>query len=388
MFQQNIIAKSFVFILVSFLIASCTPKQDKQHTDSNQDEEMNHSYAYGIRVDSLNLHHYEIKKGDCISSILMNLGFTGSDPDRIAQTITPLYPPSKLQIGNRYATISSPDSTSAVQYLVFERSKTDFVVVDMCTDSIKVHESTKPITLQRKYVEGTINSSLWNTIIESGSSPMLALKLSDLYAWQIDFFDTKQGDSFRLIYDEAWVDDTTFLEIASIEGAMFNHQGRKFTAVPFEQDSTREYFDEEGNSLRKEFLKAPLDFFRISSKFSNARYHPVLKRYRAHHGVDYAAPTGTPVKTVGDGVVVAKGLEDCYHSLFYDCVQLTSGPLLPAQNLVPRCYAHMFRGCTSLSSAPVLPATNLADSCYTYMFRGCTSLSVAPSLPATTLQNS
>ena len=309
MFQQNIIAKSFVFILVSFLIASCTPKQDKQHTDSNQDEEMNHSYAYGIRVDSLNLHHYEIKKGDCISSILMNLGFTGSDPDRIAQTITPLYPPSKLQIGNRYATISSPDSTSAVQYLVFERSKTDFVVVDMCTDSIKVHESTKPITLQRKYVEGTINSSLWNTIIESGSSPMLALKLSDLYAWQIDFFDTKQGDSFRLIYDEAWVDDTTFLEIASIEGALFNHQGRKFIAVPFEQDSTREYFDEEGNSLRKEFLKAPLDFFRISSKFSNARYHPVLKRYRAHHGVDYAAPTGTPVKTVGDGVVVAKGYQ-------------------------------------------------------------------------------
>jgi murein DD-endopeptidase MepM/ murein hydrolase activator NlpD len=138
---------------------------------------------------------------------------------------------------------------------------------------------------------------------------MLALKLSDLYAWQIDFFDTKQGDSFRLIYDEAWVDDTTFLEIASIEGALFNHQGRKFIAVPFEQDSAREYFDEEGNSLRKEFLKAPLDFFRISSKFSNARYHPVLKRYRAHHGVDYAAPTGTPVKTVGDGVVVAKGYQ-------------------------------------------------------------------------------
>ena len=309
MFQQNIIAKSFVFILVSFLIASCTPKQDKELANTNLEEEVNSLYAYGICVDSLSLNHYEIKKGDCISSILMNLGFTGSDPDRIAQTITPLYPPSKLQIGNRYATISSPDSTSAVQYLVFERSKTDFVVVDMCTDSIKVHESTKPITLQRKYVEGTINSSLWNTIIESGSSPMLALKLSDLYAWQIDFFDTKQGDSFRLIYDEAWVDDTTFLEIASIEGAMFNHQGKKFVAIPFEQDSTREYFDEEGNSLRKEFLKAPLDFFRISSKFSNARYHPVLKRYRAHHGVDYAAPTGTPVKTVGDGVVVAKGYQ-------------------------------------------------------------------------------
>ena len=184
------------------------------------------------------------------------------------------------------------------------------MVVDFCSsDSLKVHESTKPQTLQRRYVEGTITSSLWNSIIESGSSPMLALKVSDLYAWQVDFFDIKQGDSFRLIYDEAWIDDTTFLEIASIEGAQFNHQGRDYIAVPFQQDSTREYFDEEGNSLRKQFLKAPLDFFRISSKFSNSRYHPVLKRYRAHHGVDYAAPKGTPVKTIGDGVVIAKGYQ-------------------------------------------------------------------------------
>src|SRR5690606_10038192 len=143
---------------------------------------------------------------------------------------------------------------SAIQYLVFEKSKTDYLVVNLCTDSLKVHESTKPVTLQRKYVEGTINSSLWNAIIEAGSSPMLALKLSDLYAWQVDFFGIKQGDSFRLIYDEAWIDDTTFLDIASIEGAVFNHHDKKYVAVPFQQDSTREYFDEEGNSLRKQFL--------------------------------------------------------------------------------------------------------------------------------------
>jgi murein DD-endopeptidase MepM/ murein hydrolase activator NlpD len=239
----------------------------------------------------------------------MDLGFAGSDAEQITETISPLYPPSKLQIGNAYATIGTPDSTSAIQYLVFEKSKTDYVVVDICSNSPKAYESSKPQTLQRKYVEGTITSSLWNSIIESGSSPMLALKVSDLYAWQVDFFSIKQGDSFRLIYDEAWIDDTTFLEIASIEGAQFIHHGREYIAVPFQQDSTREYFDEAGNSLRKEFLKAPLDFFRISSKFSNSRFHPVLKRYRAHHGVDYAAPTGTPVKTVGDGIVIAKGYQ-------------------------------------------------------------------------------
>lgn len=295
-------------MLIVFFATSCLSKQDKAYTDTAHQEEES-LYAYGICVDSLNMNYYKIKNGDYLSSILMNLGFTGSDVELITETISPLYPPSKLQIGNTYAAICTPDTTSAIQYLVFEKSKSDYVVVDLSSDSLKVYESTKPIDLKRKYAEGTITSSLWNSIIESGASPMLALKLSDLYAWQVDFFGIKEGDSFRLIYDEAWIDDTTFLDIASIEVAQFFHHDREYVAIPFMQDSIREYFDEEGNSLRKQFLKAPLDFFRISSRFSNSRFHPVLKRYRAHHGVDYAAPTGTPVKTVGDGVVIAKGYQ-------------------------------------------------------------------------------
>lgn len=309
MFKQKKLINSIAYLFIFAMTLSCTSKQDKQNINANLQEEVHHTYAYGICVDSLKLNNYYIQNGDYLSSILIDLGFSGNDAQDITQAISPFYSPSKLQIGNRYATITTPDSASIIQYLVFEKTKTDYVVVDCCTGSLQVHQSTKPISLQRKYAEGTITSSLWNSIVESGSSPMLALKVSDLYAWQVDFFDIKQGDSFRLIYDEAWIDDTTFLEIASIEGAQFNHQGRDYIAVPFEQDSTREYFDEEGNSLRKEFLKAPLDFFRISSRFSNSRYHPVLKRYRAHHGVDYAAPTGTPVKTIGDGVVIAKGYQ-------------------------------------------------------------------------------
>lgn len=307
--QKRILVGVIACIFMASIVVSCGYKQDNQDINTNLQEEINRNYAYGVCVDSLDLSHYKIQKGDHLSSILMNLGFTGNEVEQISETISPFYSPSKLQIGNTYATITTPDSVSVIQYLVFEKSKTDYVVVDLCEDDLKVHESTKPVTLQRKYAEGTITSSLWNTIIESGSSPMLALKISELYAWQVDFFGIKEGDSFRLIYDEAWVDDTTFLEIASIEGAMFNHQERNYIAVPFQQDSIKEYFDDEGNSLRKEFLKAPLDFFRISSTFSNSRYHPVLKRYRAHHGVDYAAPTGTPVKTVGDGVVIAKGYQ-------------------------------------------------------------------------------
>lgn len=306
---NNILINSFFCLITIVLAISCTHNKEEKSSDEKLEQEVNHTYAYGICVDSLSLNYHIIKNGDYLSSILIDLGFTGNQAEEITQTITPFYPPSKLQIGNTYATVNTKDSTSSIQYLVFEQSKTDFVVVDLTSDSLIVNEGTKPITLKRKYAEGTIKSSLWNAIVESGSSPMLALKLSDLYAWQVDFFGIKKGDSFRMFYDEAWVDDTTFLDIASIEGVVFNHHDREYVAIPFQQDSTREYFDEEGKSLRKQFLKNPLDFFRISSRFSNSRFHPVLKRYRAHHGVDYAAPTGTPVKTIGDGVVIAKAYQ-------------------------------------------------------------------------------
>lgn len=310
MLDKKVLATIITCLFMLIATTGCVDnKTNKQADNIEEKEEVSHLYAYGICVDSLHVHHYKIERGDHLSSILMNLGFSGTDAEEITNSISPIYPPSKLQIGTTYATINAPDSLSTTQYIVFERSKSDYVVVNLCSDSIQTHQGTKPITLKRKYAEGTINSSLWNTIIESGASPMLALKMSDLYAWQVDFFGIKKGDSFKLMYDEAWIDDTTFLDIASIEGAVFNHHDKDYIAIPFKQDSTREYFDEEGNSLRKQFLKAPLDFFRISSKFSNSRYHPVLKRYRAHHGVDYAAPTGTPVKTIGDGVVIARAYQ-------------------------------------------------------------------------------
>lgn len=295
-------------LILILMLASCGLKHDQ---DADTDVEIIDTsvYKYGVCVDSLNVTNYNIESGDLLSSILSGMGFTGGKIEEISQVMEPLYSASKLQIGNTYATITTKDSTQAIQYLVFEKNKTDYVVIDLCKETITAYESSKPITLRREYVEGTITSSLWNTLVDAGAPVMLALKLSDIFAWQIDFFDVKEGDSFRLMYDAAYIDDTTYVDIASIEAAVFTHQGKNYSAIPFEQDSVREYFDEEGNSLRKAFLKSPLDFYRISSKFSNARYHPILKRYRAHHGVDYAAPTGTPVKSIGDGVVVERAFQ-------------------------------------------------------------------------------
>ncbi|MEA4916508.1 M23 family metallopeptidase [Proteiniphilum sp.] len=298
---------SIIYLFLIMTIVSCGLKKEEQPVDQVEPEEKDCVYEYGICVDSLEVIHYEIGQGQYLASILGNLGFTPAEGGKIIEAISPFYPPSRLQVGNSYATITGPGQD--VRYMVFEKSRTDYTVVDLTADTIKVYEYIKPVTLKREYAEGTINSCMWNAIIETGAPAMLALKLSDVYAWQIDFFDVKKDDSFRLMYDVAYIDDTTMIGISSIEGAVFTHQGKSYYAIPFQQDSVREFFDEEGNSLRKAFLKAPLDFIRITSKFSNSRYHPILKRHRPHHGVDYAAPVGTPVKTIGDGMVVEKGFQ-------------------------------------------------------------------------------
>ncbi|WP_102406940.1 M23 family metallopeptidase [Parabacteroides bouchesdurhonensis] len=306
--------QSIVYVLITLLATSISCTHTKQQTEEDVDSEwidsLQHIYHYGICIDSLNVNEYLIKSGDNPSSIFASLGFSASQTDSISRVSSDVLDPTKLRAGMNYCTFTTNDSIARIKYIAFAKSLTDYAIIDFTQDTVCAYEFCKQITLKRKYAEGILNTSLWNVIKASGADPLLALELSNVYAWQIDFFDIKDGDSFKVLYDVAYIDDTTALKIASIEGAIFTHQGKDFYAIPFTQDSISEYFDEEGNSLRKAFLKAPLDFFRITSRFTNARFHPILKRYRAHHGVDYAAPIGTPVKSIGDGTVIAKGYQN------------------------------------------------------------------------------
>lgn len=308
---MNRIALYIVWIGCCFC---CSCSQTRQKADAVQGkteqqpiDTVQHIYQYGVCMDSLDINEYQIRSGDNPAAILDALGFSAREAERITRVSATVLDPTKLRAGMCYYTFTTQDSVAAIRYMAFAKSLTDYAVIDLSGDSVRAYEFNKPVSIKRHYAEGTITSSLWNVMKEKGADPLLALKLSDVFAWQIDFFDVKEGDSFRVMYDVAYIDDTTALSIASIGGAVFTHQGKAFTAIPFTQDSVFEYFDLEGNSLRKAFLKAPLDFFRITSRFSNARFHPILKRYRAHHGVDYAAPVGTPVKSIGAGTVVAKG---------------------------------------------------------------------------------
>lgn len=295
-----------LLLLACCSVFSCKHKQAETPEIEPQDT-VQHVYEYGICVDSLDVRHYEIKPGDNPAVIFSRLGFSALQADSIMRAASGVLDPTKLRAGMYYCTFTTQDTLETICYIGFAKTLTDYAVIDLTKRPIEAYTYNKPVTLKRRYVEGSISSSLWNVIAEQGADPLLAIRISDVYAWQIDFFDVKEGDSFQVIYNEAYIDDTTALGIASIEGAIFTHQGKAYQAFPFTQDSVHQFFDAEGNSLRKAFLKAPLDYYRITSRFSNARFHPILKRYRAHHGVDYAAPTGTPVKTIGDGTVIFKG---------------------------------------------------------------------------------
>ncbi len=262
---------------------------------------------YGFPVDSFSIEQYKVRRNQYLADVLTKNGLDYSEVYKIANKSKPVFDVRKFKKGNLYTLFFSKDSLKKLQSFVYEIDNTDYVVVDL-RDSIHVYREQKNIINIHKTATGVISSSLWNTIKEEGVSPLLAMELSDIFAWTVDFFGIEKGDYFKVVYDEQFVDSVS-IGISKVHSALFYHRGEPYFAFNFEQDSIWDFFDEDGQSLRKAFLKAPLKFSRVSSRFSNSRFHPVLKIRRPHHGVDYAAPEGTPVYALGDGRIIAKGYQ-------------------------------------------------------------------------------
>ena len=265
---------------------------------------------YGIPADPYEVSYGKVKRNEFLAEILYPFGFSDQDIYKITLLPDSLIDVRKIKPGNKYAWFSPIDSlhSGTNSYFVYEKDPLSYVVVGINADSIWARNGQKPIEHRMKHASGTIETSLWESMQKIEANPMLSVELSEIFAWTIDFFGVQKGDMYKVIYEESYVDSLS-VGIHSIIGAWFYHNDHDFWAVPFIQDSVRSFFDEEGNSLRKAFLKAPLRFSRISSGFSNSRYHPVLKIRRPHHGVDYAAPRGTPVHTIGDGRVTKVGYQ-------------------------------------------------------------------------------
>lgn len=256
---------------------------------------------YGIVTDSFKIDRDEVKPGENLGEIFSRLGAEGPIVNNLHAYTDGIFKMRTLRSGNTYTAMMS-NADNKLKYFVYAINDTSYVVFDF-RDSLHVHTDAKEVVRKLKSVSGEINSSLWVTMQKSGVDPNMAIALANIYQWTIDFYAIQKGDAFKVIYEELSVDGKP-ISIGEIHSALFMHSGREYYAFRYEQDNITDYFDKKGENLRKEFLKSPLKFSRITSKFSNSRLHPILRIRRPHHGVDYAAPKGTPVHTIGNGTVL------------------------------------------------------------------------------------
>ena len=306
MLLLSILVVAVAYFVPRNAISVSSPKASIALVESAQVEELPVDMLYDIPISAYQLTKGEVRRRQSLADVLFPLGVSQKQLYHISMLPDTLLDERKIRPGNSYTLFSKADNSPAI--FVYEKDPLNYVTVYLEAESVRAENGTKPVEHRIITASGTIETSLWESMVKADANPMLAVELSEIFAWTIDFFGIQQGDQYKVIFEESYVDSQS-IGINRILGAWISHNNNDFWAIPFRQDEVDSFYDEEGNSLRKAFLKAPLRFSRISSGFSNSRYHPVLKIRRPHHGVDYAAPSGTPVYTVGDGVVTKVGYQ-------------------------------------------------------------------------------
>ncbi|MBR2051380.1 MAG: M23 family metallopeptidase [Bacteroidales bacterium] len=293
-----------LFIVIAMILSG-----DKDTSDNIEVKEAKEvkepEYLYGICIDNYDVKVDTIRKNQFLSNIMLKEDVDYNTITHIEKKHRKVFDIRKIRPGQKHTFLISRDSVPTPEFWIYEIDKVNYVVFSL-TDSLTAWIGQKEVTTKTEIAEGVINSSLWVAMQEAGCDPYLTLKLSDIYAWTVDFFGIQPGDTFKVVYEHKYINDEP-IGIGNILASYLKNSGEGHYAYYFEQNGKGEYFDENGANLRKAFLKAPLNYRRISSHFSNARRHPVTKVVRPHHGVDYAAPTGTPVVTIADGTVIEKG---------------------------------------------------------------------------------
>lgn len=257
---------------------------------------------YGMIVDNLHVTEDVVKRNQRFTDLLADYYVSPAIYQQLHFVPRQLFDFRKIAINKKYTLLSHQDSSKTATALIYEPNAIDYVIFHL-EDTLLIEICQREVVNVEKSITGVIQSSLSETIENLGITHELTNRFVDIFAWQIDFQRLQRGDKFKLIYEENLVDGNP-IGIGQINGVYFEHFNSGYYAFPFDQGNGLDYFDDQGNSLRKALLKYPIEFTRISSRYSRNRFHPVRKVYRAHLGTDFAAATGTPIRTVGDGIVL------------------------------------------------------------------------------------
>jgi murein DD-endopeptidase MepM/ murein hydrolase activator NlpD len=256
---------------------------------------------YGFAIDTFSMDENTVKNGDVIGNILNENGVDAQIIHNIMADNQHIFKPSNFRVGEKYTLFKSLDGKE-LEYLVYEPNVYHYFVFNFI-DSIGIKKIERPVTKKIKTTSGTIESSIWNAMAQQGSSPELIAKLEDALQWSIDFYHLQKGEKFKIVYESHNIEGKE-IGAGLVLAAKYEMEKNTINAIYYSKPAFKGYYDLEGRPLNKGFLRSPLRFSRISSYFNTSRLHPILRRVRPHFGTDYAAPHGTPIMSVGNGVVL------------------------------------------------------------------------------------
>jgi murein DD-endopeptidase MepM/ murein hydrolase activator NlpD len=294
--------KKVINLLITLLLISCGETKPESKPEIVKEKIIK---QFGFTLNDYTVKRDTVKSGDSFGSILEDNNLFYPQIYNIVQKAKKVFDVRRINIGKPYSILFSKDSLETPQVFIYQPNLIDYVVVSL-TDSLWAEKKSKAVKLVEYEAEGVITSSLSETMEEKKLSPLLSNELSEIYAWTIDFFRLEKGDNFKVIYSSKFVDDSISVGLNRIHSAYFEHRGKPFYAIEFETDPKRglvEYFDENGKNLRRAFLRAPVQFSRISSRYNLKRKIAFYGRVRPHRGTDFAAPRGTPIRATASGTV-------------------------------------------------------------------------------------
>ncbi|MCQ2168018.1 MAG: peptidoglycan DD-metalloendopeptidase family protein [Bacteroidales bacterium] len=293
--------KRKMMILTAMILAvcSCGKKQEKG------EEVQREPSIYGFFTEDFQIDSSSVKEGETFSKLVNRLGMTNADGYRLTKLCDTVFDVRKLRAGNRFEAFYSTDSLHTLEYIVYHNNMVRSTVFH-CNDSLFVKNVDKPTVQEKRFADVIIRESLWNDMIKAGASPLLIAELADIYQWSVNFFGLQEEDRFRIFFTQTLCEGEVF-KVDTIHFCLFNSGKHEVAAMRYDIGKGTTYWGKDGASLKRMFLKAPLKYNRISSRFTYARKHPITGKVKPHTAVDYAAPKGTPVHAIGEGKVSACG---------------------------------------------------------------------------------
>ncbi|MFV5696812.1 peptidoglycan DD-metalloendopeptidase family protein [Flavobacterium sp. ZT3R17] len=297
-----------ITIIVLFSLVSCNKSNDI--LDKEIIKPVVKKIEFGFKYSDFNVIHDTIKKGDTFGTIIENQNIGTKKVYDIIEKVKDTFDVRIIRVNKPYTLLRSKNKTNNLQVFIYQPDALTYYVVDLRDTAVVVYKKTRPITIKTRTIGGLLKGSLSETLESAKVEGSLASKISKIYAWSIDFFKLKKGDRFAITFTERYINDTVYDGVDSLKAAFFEYKGKIIYAFPYAQNPSSnkiEYYDEEGKTLKNFFLKTPIKFSRISSRFSTNRFHPVQQIWKAHKGTDYAAPYGTPITTTAAGIIEQTG---------------------------------------------------------------------------------